>query len=95
MIRNVHPVDELAENRAAQKALAEREAELKAEISKMMAGKDSLGGNAFIARQTITERKGGLDDGAMRKDGIDPDKYRKPTVTVYSICVEARVQEDA
>lgn len=92
---NRHPVDQLAQVRATIKQLQDRESELKAEVSQMMGNRDSLGGDEFIARQTVTERKGAIDEKAMAAAGIKPDAYRKPPVTVYSIRCEPRVMEEA
>ncbi len=93
--RNIHPVDELAEVRAQIKALEAREGELKSTVSAMMGDADSLGGDFFIARQTMTERKGGIDEKAMKAAGIDADKFRKPPSIVVTIKTEARVSEVA
>lgn len=95
MNTNRHIVDQLADVRAEMKALKAREDELKDAISAAMGSADSLGGDQFIALQKMTTRKGAIDDKALNADGIDPDKYRKPEVTVFSIVVEPRVMEAA
>ncbi|TPK59059.1 MULTISPECIES: hypothetical protein [unclassified Mesorhizobium] len=92
---NRHPVDQLAQIRATQKILAEREAELKAEIGAMMGTADSLGGAEFIAIQKLQSRKGGIDEAAMKAAGIDVEKYRKPASTFIVLNVEPRVSEVA
>lgn len=92
---NMHIVDQLADVRAEIKTLGEREAELKAQISAEMGAKDSLGGDQWIAFQTLSTRKGGIDDKAMKAAGIDVDRFRKADVTVYSLKVERRVLEEA
>jgi uncharacterized protein (UPF0335 family) len=94
-LTNRHPVDELAEVRAKIKFLGERESELKETISKMMGGADSLGGDEFIARQMLSERKGSLDEKAMKAAGIDTDKFRKPATVVMSLRIERREMEAA
>lgn len=90
---NRHPVDQLAEIREQIKALKAREDELRNKVSAMMGAADSLGGDEFIARQSVTIRKGAIDEAAMRASGIDPDDWRKPEVTVYAIRVERRATE--
>ena len=95
MTRNRHIVDQLADVRAEIKTLQAKEDELKSAISTAMADRDSLGGDEFIAMQKVSERKGSIDAAAMKKDGIDVDKYRKPAVTVYQILVEPRAMEAA
>ena len=95
VISNRHIVDQLADVRAQIKDLEEREKTLKEAVSREMGGRDSLGGDEFIALQRMSERKGAIDAKAMEKAGIDPDKFRKPATIVYQIVVERRVQEDA
>jgi hypothetical protein len=92
---NRHPVDRLADVRAQMKALKALEDDLKAEVSKEMGGRDSLGGDQYIARQKLSERAGAVDAKAMKAAGIDVDAYRKPPVTVMTITVEERVEEAA
>jgi hypothetical protein len=92
---NRHPVDELAEVRAQIKDLEEREKALKTTVSTLMGDRDSIGGDEFIARQTLTERAGSVDTAAMKKAGIDVDKYRKAPTAVVTIKCERRVLEDA
>ena len=92
---NRHPVDQLADIRAAIKALQEQEDTIRTEVSVLMGDGDVLGGDEFIARQTISERAGSIDAAALERDGIDVAKYRKKPSTVYSIKVERRAQEAA
>lgn len=92
---NRHPVDELADVREKIKFWKEREDELRGLISEMMGGADSLGGDEWIARQTVSERKGSLDEKAMKADGIDTDRYRKPPSVSFTIRVERRAVEAA
>lgn len=92
---NRHPVDQLADIRETIKHLKEREDELRLEISVMMGECDTLGGDEYIAKQTLSTRKGGIDDAAMKRYGINPDKYRKKDTTVFSIKCERRLQEAA
>lgn len=92
---NRHPVDQLANIRATIKTLEEREKELKEQISVMMGGADSLGGDEFIALQKLSTRKGAIDTKAMEKAGLDPDTFRKPDTAVYSLVLEPRAQEAA
>jgi hypothetical protein len=95
MPSNRHPVDELADVREKIKFWKEREDELRGLISEMMGGSDSLGGDEWIARQTITERKGSLDEKLMQADGIDTDRYRKKPSISFTIRVERRAVEAA
>lgn len=87
---NRHPVDQLANVRATIKTLEAREAELKDEVSALMGDKDSLGGSEFIAWQRLQERKGSLDEKAMKAAGVDPERFRKPPSTFIAIKVEPR-----
>lgn len=93
--KNRHPVDELADVRAQTKALNEREAELKAEISKRIGSADSLGGDEFIATQVLSTRKGGIDEKAATAAGIDLNRFRKADVVVHTLRVERRADEAA
>lgn len=90
---NRHPVDQLADLRETMKGLKDFEDDLKAQVSALMGSADSLGGDQYIARQTVSQRAGGIDAEAMKRAGIDVEKFRKPNVTVYSIRCERREQE--
>lgn len=92
---NRHPVDELADVREKIKALEDIRDALLVEVSVLMGDSDTLGGDEFIARQSITERAGAIDAKAMKADGIDVAKYRKKPSKVYQIRCERRVLEDA
>jgi hypothetical protein len=92
---NRHPVDRLFDVRQQIKALTEEETDLKAKISVEMGRADSLGGDECIASQKLQERKGGLDEAAMIKAGIDVEAFRKPSATFVVIKVEQREREAA
>lgn len=92
---NRHPVDRLADVRAAIKALSEEEGELKKQVTSLMGRADSLGGDEYIASQKLQERKGSLDEARLAAEGIDLDLYRKPASTFIVISVERRVAEVA
>ncbi len=85
MLTNSHPVDQLVAIRAQIKALQEAEGALKTEISKAMGAASSLVGDEWIAEQTLTTRKGSIDEKALRAAGINPDQYRKPELPVYTL----------
>lgn len=93
--RNRHPVDQLADVRARIKDLQDREADLKALITAEMGSRDSLGGDEFIAFQTLQERNGSLDEASLRAAGINPDKHRKPKSVSHILKVERRAAEVA
>lgn len=92
---NRHPVDQLADIRFTIKKLQEREDELRSEVSALMGENDSLGGDEYIARQTVANRSGAIDTKALERDGIDVDKYRKAGTIVYTIRCESREQDAA
>jgi uncharacterized protein (UPF0335 family) len=92
---NRHPVDQLADVRETIKTLQAREAELKDEIGKLMGKADSLGGDEWIARQSIQERKGSIDEARLKAAGIDADAFRKPPVTSIVLRVERRAMPEA
>lgn len=92
---NRHPVDQLADVRAKIKDLQAREGELKDEIGRLMGDKDSLGGDEYIARQSIQERKGPIDEAKLKAAGLDADKFRKPPVTSIVLRVERRAELEA
>ena len=92
---NRHPVDQLADVRETIKTLQAREAELKDEIGKLMGKADSLGGDEWIARQSLQERKGSIDEARLKAAGIDADAFRKPPVTSIVLRVERRAELEA
>ena len=92
---NRHPVDQLADVRETIKTLQAREAELKDEIGKLMGKADSLGGDEWIARQSLQERKGSIDEARLKAVGIDADAFRKPPVTSIVLRVERRAMPEA
>lgn len=92
---NRHIVDQLADVRAKMKELKAQEDALKEQISEAMGSADSLGGDEFIAFQKLSIRKGSIDQKMMEAAGIDVDSFRKPDVSVYTLTVERRAQEDA
>lgn len=92
---NRHPVDQLADVRETIKTLQAREAELKDEIGKLMGKADSLGGDEWIARQSLQERKGSIDEARLKAAGIDADAFRKPPVTSIVLRVERRAMPEA
>lgn len=93
--RNRHPVDRLADVRAQIKALQDEETDLKALISNEMGSRDSLGGDEFIAFQTLQTRKGSIDEASLKAAGINVDKHRKPPTTSHVLRVERRAAEVA
>lgn len=94
---NRHPIDRLADVRDQIKALEAEEAKLKAEISALMGSADSLGGDEYIARQSLQDRKGALDEKALcRKLNVENlDAYRKPSTTSMVLRLVSRVAEVA
>jgi hypothetical protein len=94
---NRHIVDQLADTRAEIKVLQANEKSLKEEVGRLMGGKDSLGGDEFIASQSISERKGALDETAIAKKlGVDTlDAFRKAPTTVVTIRVEPRAVDES
>ena len=95
--RNRHPVDRLADVRAQIKTLQDEETDLKALISNEMGSRDSLGGDEFIAVQTLQTRKGGFDEEklAERLGRVNLDQFRKPSTTSHVLRVERRAAEVA
>jgi hypothetical protein len=92
---NRHIVDQLADVRAKIKELQDAEKVLKDQVSAAMGSGDSLGGDEFIAWQTISERKGSLDEKALKAAGIDAEKFRKAPVAVVTLRVERRAADVA
>lgn len=87
---NRHCVDQLADIRAKIKELKEQEKEIASEVSIQMGKYTSLGGDEWIAKQSVHSRKGSIDTAAMEADGIDIEAYRKPDTSVYSIRLDRR-----
>lgn len=77
---NRHPVDRLADLRAALKALEAEEKEAAAEVSRLMGDASSLGGNEYIATQSLTEIKGSVDAKKLASAGI---AYLRPDGTIW------------
>ncbi len=94
---NRHPVDQLGDIRRTIKHLQDRETELKAEVGRLMGKADSLGGAEYIAVQSLTSRKGGIDESKVAAAlGVTSlDAYRKPETTYVTLKVERRAREDA
>ena len=82
-----HPVDQLYAIRFQIKALQELEAGLKADVSALCGDVDYALGDEYVATQSLTSRKGGIDEKALKAAGIDPEAYRKADVAVYTLKV--------
>lgn len=82
-----HPVDQLFAVRAQIKALQELEAGLKADVSALCGDVDYALGDEYVATQSLTSRKGGIDEKALKAAGVDVDAYRKADVAVYTLKV--------
>ena len=91
---NRHPVDELADVRAQIKELKDREDDLKVIISLDMGDGDSLGGDEYIATQTLSTRKGAIDEKALKAAGVNVSDFRKADVTVWSLRLERRATDE-
>jgi hypothetical protein len=88
---NRHIVDRLGALRRLIREAETLEKELKTEVGYLMGSRDSLGGDEFIARQTIGERKGGWDDKKLEDElGLRAEKFRKPPVTIVTIRTDLR-----
>ena len=92
---NRHPVDALADVRAQIKALTELEASLKTQVSALMGQTDCVEGDQYVATLAVSERKGGICEKALKLAGIDPDRFRKDAVTVFSLKLGLRVAQAA
>lgn len=94
---NRHPVDRLGEVREQIKALQATEKELRQAIAEMMGDADSLGGDEFIARQRVSERKGSLDEKVLIAEFGESavNAARKPSATVYTIETRRRAEAAA
>jgi hypothetical protein len=82
---NLHPVDQLVAIRAQIKALQELESTVKTEVSRLIGGSETLTGNEWTAIQSLSTRKGGLDEKALKAAGIDTEAYRKDDISVLTI----------
>jgi hypothetical protein len=91
---NRHIVDQLADVRAKIKDLESVEKDLRERVRTAMGSGDSLGGDEFIARQTLSTCKGSVDNKAVKAAGIDLDKFRKADTVVYALRLERRVAEE-
>lgn len=92
---NRHVVDRLADVRERKKAIEAEEKTIVAEVSKAMGADDSLGGDDFIARQIISERKGALDEKKLSAAlGLDDlSAFRKASTTVIQIRLNRRSED--
>ena len=91
MTTNTHAVDQLASIRAQIKALQEAESALKTQISREIGGGSSLVGDEWIAEQSLTTRKGGLDEKKLVAAGVDVDAFRKPDSAVLTLRTVLRI----
>ena len=82
-----HPVDQLFAIRAQIKALQELEAGLKADVSALCGDVDYALGDEYVATQSLTSRKGGIDEKALKAAGVDVEAFRKADVAVYTLKV--------
>jgi hypothetical protein len=89
-------VDLLGALRAHKKEVEALEAQLKDDVAQAMGERDSLPGDEFIARQTVSERKGGWDGKKLEAElGMRAASFRKPPTTVYTITTELRAEARA
>jgi len=95
MTTNAHPVDQLVALRAQIKALQEHEALLKTEISRAIGDGSCLVGDEWIAEQSVTTRKGGIDEKALKAAGIDVDAFRKADTAVFTLRTVLKVSRIA
>lgn len=89
---NRHPVDQLGDIREQIKALGDVEKALKEQVSALMGEADSLGGAEWIASQSISERKGGVDEKKATAAGVNLDAFRKPPTPVVTIKTTRRAE---
>jgi hypothetical protein len=92
---NQHPVDQLVAIRAQIKALQEMESTLKDEISRRMGDNATLVGDDWIAEQSVTARKGGIDEKKLAAFGIDVNAFRKPDTTVFTLRTVLKISRAA
>ena len=91
MTTNTHAADQLASIRAQIKALQEAESALKTQISREIGDGSSLVGDEWIAEQSLTTRKGGLDEKKLVAAGVDVDAFRKPDSAVLTLRTVLRI----
>ena len=91
MTTNTHAVDQLASIRAQIKALQEAESALKTQISREIGDGQSLVGDEWIAEQSLSARKGGLDEKKLVAAGVDVDAFRKPDSAVLTLRTVLRI----
>jgi len=91
---NRHIVDRLADVREEIKSLKEQENTLKDIISKEMGSAHSLGGDEFIAHQSVSKKAGNIDAEALKKAGINVDQFRKPHSIICTLRLERRALEE-
>lgn len=84
----MHPVDRLKEVRDQIKTLQKEEESLVKAISLIMGNADICYGELLMAKQIVQNRKGSIDPLAIKLKGFDPDSFRKPGITVYSLKIE-------
>jgi hypothetical protein len=82
---NAHIVDQLADIKAKIKALQDLESALKTQISREIGDGSCLVGDDWIAEQTLTTRKGGLDEAKLVLALGDLAPYRKADIAVVTI----------
>lgn len=82
MNTNRHPADELGDIRAERMALDAREARVRARVMKLMKAGDHLSGDDYVAKWEVQSWRGQLDARALKRAGLNPDKFRKPTTKV-------------
>lgn len=94
MKTNRHPVDELGDIRAERVALAVREDRARARVMSLMNAGGCLSGHDYTATWEVQKWRGQLDVAALRRAGLKPDKFRKPSANV-DIIRTARRSETA
>jgi len=90
-----HQVDQLVAIRAQIKALQEIEAGLKTDISRAIGDDGFIIGDEWIAEQSLTTRKGGVDEKKLAAYGIDVDAFRKPDSVVLTLRTVLRASRAA
>jgi hypothetical protein len=90
MKTNRHPVDELGDIRAERAALEAREARARTQVKNLMEAGGRLSGDEYVAEWEVRYRKGQIDPAALRRAGLKPDKFRKPSRKVDVILTDRR-----